>query len=163
MIFKIPAFDHVAIDRRPFAKNDGPRIVADSAECERVPPDDVSVQDVFDRIQAFIAKKAPVTVFKDREKPFPAFSDIVLKDIDAVDRANGQHSVPLVIRRAFSIAALDDAQLAIENLAQKVAGPARWFKKAGLDALRFLLDEVQHGVHFLLARQHLAMILDSQF
>jgi hypothetical protein len=72
-------------------------------------------------------------------------------------------SIELNLQLRLAIAFLDDRQFPFQNHAQEVPVAASGFQKAGVDPLRFLLHQIEHGIDLSLSRQHLAMIRDPLF
>ena len=60
----------------------------------------------------------------------------------------------------FAVALSHDSQLPLQNYRQEVPVAASGFEETGVDPLRFLLHEIEHGVDHALPGQHLAMICD---
>src|SRR5680860_102949 len=128
---------------------------------------DIRAQDESDRFAACILsllpKESQVIQFEDAEKPLAALLDVILENVDAVDTGDGQNGVALVFELALAVALFHNAQLAYENLRQKVARAASRFEKTRFDALGLLLDQIDHGVNFPLAGIDLAMIRHALF
>lgn len=68
-----------------------------------------------------------------------------------------------VLVRALAIEVTDHGKLAAQDFGQEVAVAARGLQEAALDALRLLLDHVQHDVHVTLVGKHLAILLHALF
>src|SRR5579864_4404182 len=159
---EVPALYHATLHERPFAKRDGLRIVAHGLERERIAPNNIAAQDVFDGTQALVAKKGSKAPFENVEKPFSALQNIIFQNVYPVDRAYGHHRIALLLRRAFAVPALDNVQLSLEDFGQEIAVAAGRLQEAGIDALRFLLHEVEHGIDFARAGQDLAVLFNTR-
>lgn len=66
-----------------------------------------------------------------------------------------------VLVRALAIEVADHGKLAAQDFGQEVAVAACGLQEAALDALRLLLDHVQHGIHLALVGEHLAVLLHA--
>lgn len=164
---KIPPFEQTAFDGRPFGKDDRLWVVAHCLESERITPDDIPFQNKNNRIAAFVfgflAVKPAVSPIKNAEKALTAFYNVVLEYVDAINAGNGKDGIPLVFQLAPSIPPLNDSQFSLEYLGKEISSATGWLQKAGFDPLRFLPDQIQHGVDLPLPGIHLAMICHALF
>lgn len=159
---KIPPLEQTAFDRGPFGKDDRLGVRPDCFESQRVAPDDISFQDKYNGIAAFVfgffAVKTAVGPIKNAKQAFAALDDVVLQYIDPVDARKGKDGIPLVLHLAPSIPLLNDSQFPFEYLGKEIPSAAGGLQKAGFNPFRFLPDQIQHGVDFPLTGIHLAMI-----
>ena len=74
----------------------------------------------------------------------PTLSDVVAKQLDAVDAHQTEQRVMTLLEFRFPEFLLHTRQLAKEHLDEEVPAPAGGLKKPGIDALGLVLDQVEH-------------------
>lgn len=99
-----------------------------------------------------------VSLRENLQEPFPAGRDVVRQNINAVEARHGKNRVPLIFQLALAIPGFDDAEFPLENLSQKIPIAASRLKKARVNPLGLLFDEIEHGVDLTRTGQHLAVI-----
>ena len=58
----------------------------------------------------------------------------------------------------FPELALDGRELALQDLDNKITASSGWFQKAGINALRLVLYEVEHGINQPCGSEYLSMV-----
>src|SRR6266571_1025973 len=108
---EVPPLEHAPIDRRPFRKDDVAGLLTCCIERQGITPDDVPLKDETHRLPALVLRAVPeqprieITV-EDAIEPLPALPDIVLQDVNAVDRGNGQDGVTLKVELRLAVTLL---------------------------------------------------------
>lgn len=164
----VAAVHQAATEQAPFG-DDNPLVgPIHPMVTERITYNDVLVEQVADAIQAVllhaVGKEGAVFVGEELEQAFPAGCGIVRQQLNAVDAADSQHGILLVLQLGILFLLYQAAahlQLPAENLCQEVAVAAGRFKETTVDALRLVLHKVEHSVDLPLIGEDFAMLLHT--
>src|SRR5439155_20322294 len=134
----------------------------DRLEGQCVAPDDVALKDEPDGVPAFVPSVAleqtGVDGVEDAVKPLAALPYVVVQNVNTVDRGDGQDSVALKVQLRLAIALLHSSQFPFQNHTKKIPVAAGGFEETGVDPVRLLLHQIEHGIDLALPGQHLATI-----
>lgn len=151
---------HLIANGRPFGENDGTDTVG-SHQCKGIAPKNVPAEHIADALQVIvgfrIGEKRDALSTEDAEEAFLAFRHIVLLDFDAVEASHGNEGLEFILRPALAVMRSGNGQLPFQYLGQEVTVSASRFEETGVDALRFLLHEVEHSIHFTVGGKHLTV------
>src|SRR6266516_291056 len=162
---EVPPFEHAPVHWRPLGKDDVAGLLPHRLEGQCVAPNDVPLKDESDGLPAFtvgvvLKQRGVENAVKDAVQPFAALPDVVVENVNTVDRGHREHGVALEVELRLSVAFLDNSQLSFQNYSNEVPIAASGFEETGVDPFRLLLHEIKHGIDLATAGQHLAMIRD---
>lgn len=85
----------------------------------------------------------------------------VCQKLNPVDAHQRQQRIVLLFEVGFPELALDGRELAPQDFDNKVAAPACRFQEAGVDALRLILDEIEHGIDQPRGSEYLSVVSNA--
>ena len=92
-----------------------------------------------------------------------ALGDVVRQQLDAVNAHQPEQRIVPLLEVGLPELEFDGGELALQNLDEEVAAPARRLQEAGVDALGLVLDEVEHRLDHPRRGEDLPVVGDAFF
>ena len=100
-------------------------------------------------------------VGEDLQQVRATLGDVVRQQLDAVDAHQREQRVVPFLEIGLPELEFDGGELALQNLHEEVAAPARRLQEARVDALGLVLHEVEHRLDHPRRSEHLPVVGDA--